>query len=81
MQPSKANYALVAVGTEVRAHKTAPFSIPTVTAEACALKTGAPESAKLKDVSLVADVQKEPECLSLELGDALLQVFKTFTGR
>jgi hypothetical protein len=81
MQPSKANYALVETGAEVRAHKTAPSSMPAIQPEACALKTDAPESAKFKDVSLVADVQKEPECLSLELGDALLQVFKTFTGR
>lgn len=45
----------------------------------CAFDTGGP-SPKPKDSSLVAGTQKEPS-LTGQLGDALVDVLKTFTGK
>jgi hypothetical protein len=63
------------------ANKAAPITASAVKAEACVFKTGAPDCSKLKDEPLVANVQKDQGCLTVELGDALLEVFRTCTGR
>jgi hypothetical protein len=47
----------------------------------CLLKTGVSDDPKAKDDSAAANKPKESNSLTLQLGDALLDVFKTFTDR
>jgi hypothetical protein len=47
----------------------------------CMLKTGVSDAPKAKDDALAVNAQKKPDCLTLQLGDALLDVFKTMTDR
>jgi hypothetical protein len=49
--------------------------------QACLLRTVSLQGPKPLDEPMMAVTQKEPECLTIELGDALMQVFKTFTDR
>jgi hypothetical protein len=53
----------------------------TIKSEVCELKTISPENHKPKDDALVASAQKGSDSLTIQLGDALLDVFKTFTDR
>jgi hypothetical protein len=75
------NHALVGAGTPALVKVSMRFPATTNKAELCMLKTASPESPKPREASLVVGVHKEPECLTVELGDALLQVFKTLTDR
>jgi len=59
------------------------FPAPVAGAQDCLLDfldLAVPESAAPQDQSPVASVQKEPECLTGELADGVMQVFKVFTG-
>jgi hypothetical protein len=49
--------------------------------EACALELGLPEIPKPEEQPPMAAVEKKPECLTGQAGDAFLLVLKTFTGR
>ncbi|MGP8201891.1 MAG: hypothetical protein ACLQU4_20565 [Limisphaerales bacterium] len=73
---------MINAGATVCVEQATLFNIPLVETEACALKTdtGASKSPKPKDTPLIAGTQKEPDCLTGQLGDGLLLVFKTFTG-
>ena len=82
-QPVRAKHAAVDAGATVCVEQAMLFTLPVVETKACALKTetGAPKSPQPKDAPLIAGTQKEPDCLMGQLGDGLLLVFKTFTGR
>jgi hypothetical protein len=75
------NYALVDARPVAFVDNAMQFPAPTTKAEACALKTGAPETPKPKDAAPVAGTQKQPDYLTGQLADSLMNVFKTFTGR
>jgi hypothetical protein len=76
-----ANHPLIEVKNVAPARKAMPSPALVVKAAPCVLKSNAPVSAKPKDESPVADAQKDQGCLTVELGDALLLVFKSCTGR
>ena len=81
-QSAGANHAMINAGATVCVEQATLFNLPAET-KACALKTetGAPKSPKPKETPLIAGTQKEPDCLTGQLGDGLLLVFKTLTGR
>jgi hypothetical protein len=72
---------MVDAGATARIKTSIQLPASAIKPEPCLLKTGSPQSSKPADKSLVASAQKQPECLTVELGDALLQVFKTITDR
>ena len=61
--------------------KPLPSPASAVKADARALTPGAPTNLKIKDSSPVAVAQKDPDSLTGQLADSLMDVFKTFTGR
>jgi hypothetical protein len=80
-QPAGVSYALADTGTPALVRASLRFPATTNKAEVCMAKTGSPESPKPKGESLVGNSQQNPECLTVQLGDALLEVFKTLTDR
>jgi hypothetical protein len=80
-QPDRVNHALVDARAVALVDKAMPFPAPAIKTEACVLKTGAPDSPKPKEASPVAGAQQDPDCLTGQLADSLMLVFKTFTGR
>jgi hypothetical protein len=80
-QPDRVNLALVDARPVAFVDKSMPFPAPAIKAQACVLKTGAPESPKPKVASPVAAAQKDGDSLTGQLADSLFLVFKTFTGR
>jgi hypothetical protein len=58
-----------------------PLPARSVEAEDFATELDLPETLEPKEESPVAASQKEPEHLTVQLGDAFLQLFKTMTGR
>ena len=56
------------------------FSALAIETEPCVFDLGLAESTAPKEPSPAPAVQKEPECLTVQLGDACLLVLKTFTG-
>jgi hypothetical protein len=80
-QPVRVNQVLVAARAVALVDNAMQWPAPAFKAEACAFKTGAPETPKPKDASPVANTQNRPDCLTGQLADSLMLVFKTFTGR
>jgi len=75
------NQALVDAQAATLGDEVMQCAAPTVESEVWVLDLGWPDSPEPKDASLLATVQKQPDCLTGQLGDALLQVLKTFSGR
>jgi hypothetical protein len=80
-QPTRVNQALVDATPVAFFDYAMQLTAPAIQSEACVLMTSAPESPKSKDASPVTGVQKQPACLTGQLADSLMDVFKTFTGR
>jgi hypothetical protein len=80
-QTTWGNHALVDAQLTTPGDEAMQCAAPAVESEVWVLDLGLPDSPKPKDASLVATVQKRPDSLTLQLGDALLLVLKTFTGR
>jgi hypothetical protein len=82
-QSAGANTAAINAGATVCVEQATIFTLPAVETKDGALKTetGAPKSPRPKEGSLIAGTHKEPDCLTGQLGDGLILVFKSFTGR
>ena len=60
---------------------TMEYTAPAFEWETCALDLGSPPCPAAKDQPPVVVVQKKSDCLTCQLGDALVLVLKTFSGR
>ena len=80
--PDRVNYALVNATPVTFFDDAIQFPAPAITEEPYFLvETDLPESPQPKDATPVAGVQKQSDCLTGQLADSLMNVFKTFTGR
>ncbi len=79
-QPARMDLALADTDAPVRVGYAIQSPAPAVEATVRVSDLTLPEIPKPKDVSPVAAVKKEPECATVQLGDAFLHLLKTFTG-
>jgi hypothetical protein len=75
------NYTFVESTASPRTKTSFQSASPAIKPEPYVLKTVVSNSPKPKYESLVASSPKQSDCLTLQLGDALLDAFKTFTDR
>jgi hypothetical protein len=80
-QTAAAIYASVDATPVALVGKTIQFPAPALEGEDYVSELGLPEGPNPAAQSPVASVQKKPDCLALQLGDALCLALKTFTGR
>jgi hypothetical protein len=75
------SYTFAETAASPRSKNSFQSASSTTKPEPCLLKTVVSDSPKAKYESLVTSSAKQSDCLTLQLGDALLDAFKTFTDR
>jgi hypothetical protein len=80
-QPASINQTLVDATPVVFFDDAMLLSATDKDEEASAQETGKPESPKPANAASVAGPQQQSDCLTGQLADSLMLVFKTFTGR
>jgi hypothetical protein len=80
-QASWENRSLAYAGRPELIKTSLKFPSSAIKPQASLQKTFSSKGPQPADEPLMAVTLKEPECLTIELGDALMQVFKTFTDR
>jgi hypothetical protein len=80
-QPATLNQAVVEATPAEFVDDAMQFPALAMGTEACMLNTDAPVSPTPNDASSIAIAQPQQDCLTGQLADSLMNVFKTFTGR
>jgi hypothetical protein len=80
-QPARINRNAVDATPVMFSDEAWQFSALAMTAEPCVFNIDGVDSNPPKEASPVVAVQKEQDCLTGQLADSLMNVFKTFTGR
>ena len=80
-QPYRSNHAFVQTKAVVLVDKSTQCPTCAVKTEAPVLKASAPPNLKSIDAVPIAGCAKQEDCLTGQLADGLMNVFKTFTGR